>query len=48
MAKLRPKFHWRSSSHKSAHKIPKGAIHVRASFDNTIVVVIDVGGLVVS
>ncbi|XP_047270433.1 30S ribosomal protein S11, chloroplastic-like [Capsicum annuum] len=33
---------------KGARRIPKGVIHVQASFNNTIVIVIDVRGQVVS
>nr|QBX00711.1 ribosomal protein S11 [Pelargonium alchemilloides]QBX00783.1 ribosomal protein S11 [Pelargonium peltatum]QBX00799.1 ribosomal protein S11 [Pelargonium saxifragoides] len=38
----------RIRSRKSARKIPKGIIHVQASFSNTIVTVTDVGGRVVT
>lgn len=38
----------RSGSRKSARRIPKGVIHVQASFNNTIVTVTDVRGRVVS
>nr|YP_009750710.1 ribosomal protein S11 [Dipterocarpus turbinatus]QIJ98111.1 ribosomal protein S11 [Dipterocarpus turbinatus] len=38
----------RSSARKSAHRIPKGVIHVQASFHNTIVTVTDVRGRVIS
>ncbi|XP_048227581.1 30S ribosomal protein S11, chloroplastic-like [Ricinus communis] len=38
----------RIGSRKSAHKIPKGVIHVQASFNNTIVTVTDVRGRVIS
>nr|YP_010982154.1 ribosomal protein S11 [Habropetalum dawei]UZP15879.1 ribosomal protein S11 [Habropetalum dawei] len=38
----------RSSSRKSARRIPKGIIHIQASFNNTIVTVTDVRGRVVS
>ncbi|XP_048226853.1 30S ribosomal protein S11, chloroplastic-like [Ricinus communis] len=38
----------RISSCKSAHKIPKGVIHVQASFNNTIVTVTNVRGRVIS
>ncbi|KAK4733680.1 hypothetical protein R3W88_007941 [Solanum pinnatisectum] len=38
----------RISSRKGAHRIPKGVIHVQASFNNTIVTVTDVRGRVVS
>uniref|UniRef100_UPI0030DF14F4 ribosomal protein S11 n=1 Tax=Sedum lushanense TaxID=3114545 RepID=UPI0030DF14F4 len=36
------------SSRKSGRRIPKGVIHVQASFNNTIVTVTDVRGRVVS
>nr|YP_009676632.1 ribosomal protein S11 [Heritiera littoralis]QDE13564.1 ribosomal protein S11 [Heritiera littoralis]QOK35957.1 ribosomal protein S11 [Heritiera littoralis] len=38
----------RSSPRKSARRIPKGVIHVQASFNNTIVTVTDVRGRVIS
>ncbi|KAL4361089.1 hypothetical protein GQ457_04G006730 [Hibiscus cannabinus] len=38
----------RSSARKSARRIPKGVIHVQASFNNTIVTVTDVRGRVIS
>nr|YP_010165574.1 ribosomal protein S11 [Dracocephalum tanguticum]YP_010187162.1 ribosomal protein S11 [Dracocephalum taliense]QRN74145.1 ribosomal protein S11 [Dracocephalum tanguticum]QVL24829.1 ribosomal protein S11 [Dracocephalum taliense] len=38
----------RIGARKSARKIPKGVIHVQASFNNTIVTVTDVRGRVVS
>nr|QWY88656.1 ribosomal protein S11 [Lovoa swynnertonii] len=38
----------RISSRKSARRIPKGVIHVQASFNNTIVTVTDVRGQVIS
>ncbi|KAJ0668696.1 30S ribosomal protein S11 [Helianthus annuus] len=38
----------RISSPKSIRKIPKGVIHIQASFNNTIVTVTDVRGRVVS
>jgi len=38
----------RISSRKNARRIPKGVIHVQASFNNTIVTVTDVRGRVVS
>nr|QXO89370.1 ribosomal protein S11 [Arquita mimosifolia] len=38
----------RISSRKNARKIPKGVIHVQASFNNTIVTVTDVRGQVIS
>jgi small subunit ribosomal protein S11 len=38
----------RSGSRKSARRIPKGVIHVQASFNNTIVSVTDVRGRVIS
>ncbi|MFS7972447.1 putative ribosomal protein S11 [Helianthus anomalus] len=50
MAKAIPKkgSRGRISSRKSIRKIPKGAIHIQASFNNTIVTVTDVRGRVVS
>ncbi|XLT87203.1 hypothetical protein HN873_008956 [Arachis hypogaea] len=48
MAKPIPKIgsrkNGRIGSHKHARKIPKGVIHVQASFNNTIVTVTDVRG----
>nr|QGU84188.1 ribosomal protein S11 [Abatia parviflora] len=38
----------RISSRKNARKIPKGVIHVQASFNNTIVTVTDIRGRVIS
>nr|QXV93422.1 ribosomal protein S11 [Anthoshorea roxburghii] len=38
----------RSSARKSVRRIPKGVIHVQASFHNTIVTVTDVRGRVIS
>ena len=38
----------RIGSRKSARRIPKGVIHVQASFNNTIVTVTDIRGRVVS
>ncbi|XP_043696857.1 30S ribosomal protein S11, chloroplastic [Telopea speciosissima] len=38
----------RIGSRKNGRRIPKGVIHVQASFNNTIVTVTDVGGRVVS
>ncbi|OMP07607.1 Ribosomal protein S11, partial [Corchorus capsularis] len=38
----------RSGARKSARRIPKGVIHVQASFNNTIVTVTDVRGRVIS
>nr|YP_009574111.1 ribosomal protein S11 [Calotropis procera]AWH10800.1 ribosomal protein S11 [Calotropis procera]QBM31391.1 ribosomal protein S11 [Calotropis procera] len=38
----------RIGSRKSARRIPRGVIHVQASFNNTIVTVTDVRGRVVS
>ena len=38
----------RIGSRKSTRKIPKGVIHIQASFNNTIVTVTDVRGRVVS
>ncbi|KAH1092366.1 hypothetical protein J1N35_019623 [Gossypium stocksii] len=35
------------NARKNAHRIPKGVIHVQASFDNTIVTVTNVGGRVI-
>ncbi|MBA0853625.1 hypothetical protein Goshw_020001, partial [Gossypium schwendimanii] len=37
-----------NSARKSARRIPKGVIHVQASFNNTIVTVTDVQGRVIS
>ncbi|KAL9991195.1 putative ribosomal protein S11 [Helianthus debilis subsp. tardiflorus] len=50
MAKAIPKkgSRGRISSRKSIRKIPKGVIHIQASFNNTIVTVTDVRGRVVS
>jgi len=52
MAKLLPRIgsrkNGRISSRKNARKIPKGVIHVQASFNNTIVTVTDVRGRVIS
>ncbi|KAJ0794491.1 30S ribosomal protein S11 [Helianthus annuus] len=50
MAKAIPKkgLRGRISSRKSISKIPKGVIHIQASFNNTIVTVTDVRGRVVS
>ncbi|KAF1876904.1 hypothetical protein Lal_00033201 [Lupinus albus] len=52
MAKPTPKMgsrkNGRIGSRKHARKIPKGVIHVQASFNNTIVTVTDVGGRVIS
>nr|YP_010284858.1 ribosomal protein S11 [Silene delavayi]UKQ57089.1 ribosomal protein S11 [Silene delavayi]UKQ57171.1 ribosomal protein S11 [Silene delavayi]UKQ57253.1 ribosomal protein S11 [Silene delavayi] len=52
MAKPIPKMssrrNGRISSRKSTRKIPKGIIHVQASFNNTIITVTDVRGRVVS
>nr|AMQ10361.1 ribosomal protein S11 [Launaea sarmentosa] len=52
MAKAIPKISSRSGrrigSRKSTRKIPKGVIHIQASFNNTIVTVTDVRGRVVS
>ncbi|XLT50295.1 hypothetical protein HN873_042899 [Arachis hypogaea] len=49
MAKSIPKIgsrkNGRIGSRKHARKIPKGVIHVQASFNNTIVTVTDVRGL---
>nr|YP_007890300.1 ribosomal protein S11 [Cistanche deserticola]AFZ99584.1 ribosomal protein S11 [Cistanche deserticola]QIQ22796.1 ribosomal protein S11 [Cistanche deserticola]QIQ22820.1 ribosomal protein S11 [Cistanche salsa] len=38
----------RLGSHKSACRIPKGVIHVQASFNNTIVTITDIRGRVIS
>nr|YP_009580553.1 ribosomal protein S11 [Anemone raddeana]YP_010044682.1 ribosomal protein S11 [Anemone reflexa]YP_010414714.1 ribosomal protein S11 [Anemone altaica]YP_010484559.1 ribosomal protein S11 [Anemone hortensis]YP_010484649.1 ribosomal protein S11 [Anemone nemorosa]QBK48194.1 ribosomal protein S11 [Anemone raddeana]QPF24822.1 ribosomal protein S11 [Anemone reflexa]URT60791.1 ribosomal protein S11 [Anemone altaica]UVW80083.1 ribosomal protein S11 [Anemone hortensis]UVW80173.1 ribosomal protein len=38
----------RISSHKNRRRIPKGVIHVQASFNNTIVTITDIRGRVVS
>uniref|UniRef100_A0AAT9ZWC3 Small ribosomal subunit protein uS11c n=2 Tax=Phanera TaxID=509012 RepID=A0AAT9ZWC3_9FABA len=38
----------RISSRKNVRKIPKGVIHVQASFNNTVVTVTDVRGRVIS
>nr|YP_010177091.1 ribosomal protein S11 [Wikstroemia dolichantha]QSQ86792.1 ribosomal protein S11 [Wikstroemia dolichantha] len=38
----------RIGSRKSARRIPKGVIHVQASFNNTIITVTDVRGRVIS
>ncbi|MBA0788984.1 hypothetical protein Gotri_026518 [Gossypium trilobum] len=38
----------RNSAQKSARIIPKGVIHVQASFNNTIVTIADVRGRVIS
>ncbi|KAF3626219.1 30S ribosomal protein S11, chloroplastic [Capsicum annuum] len=52
MAKAIPKIslhrNGRISSRKGARRIPKGVIHVQASFNNTIVTVTDVRGRVAS
>nr|YP_010349182.1 ribosomal protein S11 [Iris x hollandica]WKF49516.1 ribosomal protein S11 [Iris xiphium]WKF49682.1 ribosomal protein S11 [Iris fontanesii]WKF50370.1 ribosomal protein S11 [Iris rutherfordii]WKF50886.1 ribosomal protein S11 [Iris taitii]WKF51401.1 ribosomal protein S11 [Iris filifolia] len=52
MAKLIPKIgsrrNGRIGSRKNGRRIPKGIIHVQASFNNTIVTVTDVQGQVVS
>nr|WRW10943.1 ribosomal protein S11 [Gleadovia mupinensis] len=52
MAKVIPRMgsrrNVRIGSHTSARKIPKGVIHVQASFNNTIVAVTDIRGRVVS
>nr|AMQ10369.1 ribosomal protein S11 [Tagetes minuta] len=52
MAKAIPKIssrrNGRIGSRKSIRKIPKGVIHIQASFNNTIVTVTDVRGRVVS
>nr|QXI86353.1 ribosomal protein S11 [Gentiana producta] len=38
----------RMGSRKSARRIPKGVIHVQASFNNTIITITDVRGRVIS
>ncbi|XP_052484829.1 30S ribosomal protein S11, chloroplastic-like [Gossypium raimondii] len=38
----------RNNAQKSARRIPKGVIHVQASFNNTIVTIADVRGQVIS
>lgn len=52
MAKAMPRIgsrrNTRIGSRKSTRRIPKGVIHVQASFNNTIVTVTDVRGRVVS
>nr|UDZ61195.1 ribosomal protein S11 [Ranalisma rostratum]UDZ61196.1 ribosomal protein S11 [Ranalisma rostratum] len=52
MAKPRPRIgsrgNGRIGSRKNGRRIPKGVIHVQASFNNTIVTVTDVRGRVVS
>ncbi|CAN4118135.1 unnamed protein product [Withania somnifera] len=52
MAKATPKIssrrNGRIGSRKGTRRIPKGVIHVQASFNNTIVTVTDVRGRVVS
>ncbi|KAH1063854.1 hypothetical protein J1N35_028841 [Gossypium stocksii] len=52
MAKPIPKVGSRRNGHssvqKSACRIPKGVFHVQASFNNTIVTIIDVRGWVIS
>nr|QXT43500.1 ribosomal protein S11 [Parnassia trinervis] len=52
MAKTIPKMGSRRGGHigsrKNARRIPKGVIHVQASFNNTIVTVTDVRGRVIS
>nr|YP_009705537.1 ribosomal protein S11 [Valeriana officinalis]YP_010464096.1 ribosomal protein S11 [Valeriana fauriei]QFQ35232.1 ribosomal protein S11 [Valeriana officinalis]URQ21606.1 ribosomal protein S11 [Valeriana officinalis]UUL71448.1 ribosomal protein S11 [Valeriana fauriei]WRH31266.1 ribosomal protein S11 [Valeriana fauriei] len=52
MAKAIPRIglrrHGRIGTRKSTRRIPKGVIHVQASFHNTIVTVTDVRGQVVS
>jgi len=45
MAKPIPKISYARNghfSHKSAHKIPNVIIHIKASFDNTIMIVTDI------
>nr|YP_010388943.1 ribosomal protein S11 [Limnophila sessiliflora]UPQ44177.1 ribosomal protein S11 [Limnophila sessiliflora] len=48
MARMGSRRNGRIGSRKSASRIPKGVIHVQASFNNTIVTVTDVRGRVVS
>nr|YP_009748273.1 ribosomal protein S11 [Pogonia japonica]YP_009748349.1 ribosomal protein S11 [Pogonia minor]QII89953.1 ribosomal protein S11 [Pogonia japonica]QII90029.1 ribosomal protein S11 [Pogonia minor] len=48
IAKLNLRKTSRIGSHKNERRIPKGIIHVQASFNNTIVTVTDVRGRVVS
>nr|YP_010165661.1 ribosomal protein S11 [Dracocephalum moldavica]QRN74232.1 ribosomal protein S11 [Dracocephalum moldavica] len=48
MAKAIPRTGLCRNVHIGAHKIPKGVIHVQASFNNTIVTVTNVRGRVVS
>nr|YP_009269594.1 ribosomal protein S11 [Cephalanthera longifolia]YP_009270078.1 ribosomal protein S11 [Neottia fugongensis]YP_009270164.1 ribosomal protein S11 [Neottia ovata]YP_009565555.1 ribosomal protein S11 [Cephalanthera damasonium]YP_009565641.1 ribosomal protein S11 [Cephalanthera longibracteata]YP_009565727.1 ribosomal protein S11 [Cephalanthera rubra]YP_009566509.1 ribosomal protein S11 [Palmorchis pabstii]YP_010932152.1 ribosomal protein S11 [Cephalanthera falcata]YP_011020871.1 ribosomal prot len=48
IAKIGLRKNARIGSHKNERRIPKGVIHVQASFNNTIVTVTDVRGRVVS
>nr|YP_009757886.1 ribosomal protein S11 [Eurystyles cotyledon]QIM61296.1 ribosomal protein S11 [Eurystyles cotyledon] len=48
IAKIGLRKNKRIGSHKNERRIPKGIIHVQASFNNTIVTVTDVRGRVVS
>nr|YP_010407266.1 ribosomal protein S11 [Spiranthes sinensis]URF20156.1 ribosomal protein S11 [Spiranthes sinensis] len=48
IAKIGLRKNARIDSHKTERRIPKGVIHVQASFNNTIVTVTDVRGRVVS
>ena len=48
IARIGSRRNGRISSRKSTRKIPKGVIHVQASFNNTIVTVTDVRGRVIS
>nr|YP_010006409.1 ribosomal protein S11 [Dilkea retusa]YP_010006490.1 ribosomal protein S11 [Mitostemma brevifilis]QNR05084.1 ribosomal protein S11 [Dilkea retusa]QNR05165.1 ribosomal protein S11 [Mitostemma brevifilis] len=50
MVKLVTRIVWRKNRRirKNARKIPKGVIHVQASFNNTIITVTDVRGRVIS
>ena len=47
IARIGSRRNGRISSRKSTRKIPKGVIHVQASFNNTIVTVTDVRGRVI-
>ena len=48
ISKISSRRNGRISSRKTGRRIPKGIIHVQASFNNTIVTVTDVRGRVVS
>nr|YP_004769844.1 ribosomal protein S11 [Wolffiella lingulata]AEK94457.1 ribosomal protein S11 [Wolffiella lingulata] len=48
ISKISSRRNGRISSRKAGRRIPKGIIHVQASFNNTIVTVTDVRGRVVS